>query len=74
MTERRGSTGRVLAWWRRVVDHFRWDDAGFGVEVDGSGVPGQTGVPPAGGLHHVSLDQLLERAAARRTQRGGAPG
>ena len=71
MTERRSSTGRWMEWWRRVVDHFRWDDAASVAELDGV----RASVPSGGSyaaVHHISLDQLLERAADRRAHRGGA--
>jgi hypothetical protein len=60
-----------MQWWRRVVDHFRWDNASGGEELDGVRASAPSAVPHAA-VHHVSLDQLLERAADRRTQRGGA--
>ena len=73
MTERRGSTGRLVEWWRRVVDHFRWDDAS-GAELGGGRGPVPPALTPVTGAHanahHVSLDQLLERVADRRAQRG----
>jgi hypothetical protein len=73
MAERRGSTWRWPAWWRRAVDHFRWDDGEPGAEFDrwpGSVAPV---VVPHAAVRHVALDQLLQRAAERRTKRGGVP-
>jgi hypothetical protein len=74
MAERRGSTGRWPAWWQRVVDHLRWDEGAWGAAYDGwPGSVAPVVVVPHAAVRHVSLDQLLLRAADRRTQRGGAP-
>jgi len=72
MTERRGS-GRAFGWWRRVLDHFDWDDATNGAASDGVRASVSPAVPHAS-LRTVPLDQLLLRAADRRTQRGAAAG
>jgi hypothetical protein len=68
---RRGGSGRWRGWWHRVVDHFQWDDSASAAEFEG-GPGAMSARPPV--APHASLDQLLQRAADRRTQRGGAPG
>jgi hypothetical protein len=68
---RRGGSGRWRSWWHRAVNHFRWDDSTGAAEFESG--PGALSARPAV-ASHPSLDQLLERAADRRTQRGGAPG
>jgi hypothetical protein len=74
---RRGRSGRWRGWWHRVVAHFRWDDSARAAEAESG--PGAMSARPSAGPHashasHASLDQLLQRAADRRTQRGDAPG
>jgi hypothetical protein len=55
------------------VDYFRWNDDEPAAEFDRP--PGSVApvVVPHAAVRHVALDQLLPRAADRRTKRGGVP-
>jgi hypothetical protein len=66
--ERRGSMGRWLAWWRRVVDHFRGDDALGLTEAPRAVGPDVATARPGSAAGAASLDQLLLRAADRRAR------
>jgi hypothetical protein len=71
---RRGGIGRWLAWWRRAIDHFRWDDAEGVTEFEDGSSSDAEAARPGSAMGAASLDQLLLRAADRRARDHPAPG